>query len=230
MPSHYRINGTDGQEYGPVTLEIVERWIREGRIVPATSIRRDDGEPAEARSYPEIDAMFQARAGAAPSAGPHAPSAGPAGPAAGSAPPPAIPAPALAAGGEFRVWDFMGRAWTLVKPNWLPLAAMFFILSALSAFPTIGGLVWFIIGGPIMVGIWRALLKLVDGRPVSVGMMFEGFDRFGDAFLAALVMQILVALGLIVLIVPGIILLVLWAFTYPILGGASTRRCAAAPS
>jgi len=48
-------------------------------------------------------------------------------------------------------------------------------------------------------------------------MMFEGFDMFGDAFLAYLVRAILVGLGYICLIVPGIILSLMWAFTFPLL-------------
>jgi uncharacterized membrane protein len=58
---------------------------------------------------------------------------------------------------------------------------------------------------------------MIDGRPPRVGMMFEGFDRFGDAFLAYLVRTLLVALGFLCLIVPGIILAVMWAFTFPVL-------------
>ena len=201
MAEQFWVVAADGKEYGPVPLETLILWVREGRVVPTTRIRRDDGEPAEARTFPEL--------------------AGPLGegPSRPGEPPSTALAPARVTGpAEFRVWDIMGQAWTLVKPHWLPLSAMFFVMSALAAFPSLGGMVWFIIGGPIMVGIWRAQLGLVDGRTPTVGMMFEGFDRFGDAFLAALVTGILISLGTLCFIVPGIILAILWTFTYPIIG------------
>ena len=83
--------------------------------------------------------------------------------------------------------------------------------------PYLGPCAQFIIGGAIMVGIWRAVLGMIDGRPPGVGMMFEGFDRFGDGFLAYLVRAILVFLGYLCLIVPGVILSLMWAFTFPVL-------------
>ncbi|HUD73270.1 MAG TPA: hypothetical protein VMQ62_15035, partial [Dongiaceae bacterium] len=118
---------------------------------------------------------------------------------------------------EFRVWGFFGQAWDLFKIHWLPLAAMVFINSAITGVPYLGTCVAFIIGGALQVGIWRAILGAIDGRPPRVGMMFEGFDMFGDAFLAYLVVLFLVALGFVFLIVPGIILAIMWMFTFPVL-------------
>jgi len=47
--------------------------------------------------------------------------------------------------------------------------------------------------------------------------MFSGFDRFGQAFVAVLVISILVSLGFICLIVPGIILALMWVCTLPVI-------------
>jgi uncharacterized membrane protein len=109
-----------------------------------------------------------------------------------------------------------------VKPHWLVLGAMILVQALLIGGPNIavhylGNVVQFVIGGPIMVGIWRATLGVVAGRKPDVGMMFQGFDRFLDAFLAYLVVGILTVLGLICLIVPGIILAIMWLFTLPVL-------------
>ena len=38
----YTIQGTDGQHYGPASLENLKSWIREGRITAATQIFRSD--------------------------------------------------------------------------------------------------------------------------------------------------------------------------------------------
>ena len=195
MADQYWVTGADGREYGPVTLDALVRWVREGRVVAHTQVRAGEASAVEARTLPELASYFMA----APSISPG-----------GTAAPAALPA-------QFEVWDLIGRAWDLVKPNWLPLALMSFIWFALGCVPYLGWCVQFIIGGAIAVGIWRAILGMIDGRPPAVGMMFEGFDRFGDAFLAYLVRVILTSLGFLLLIVPGIILAVMWCFTFPVL-------------
>ena len=42
MEITYTMIGTDGQQYGPVTLEQFQGWIAEGRIVPETKVMRSD--------------------------------------------------------------------------------------------------------------------------------------------------------------------------------------------
>jgi len=106
----------------------------------------------------------------------------------------------------------IGAAWDLVKEHWLPLGAIALILVAMSCVPWLGGCVMFIIGGALQVGINRAILGMIAGKPPTVGMMFEGFDRFGQAFLAQLVTGVLVAIGMLFLIVPGVILSIMWIF------------------
>ena len=202
MSEQFWVTGADGKEYGPVPLETLTRWIREGRIVANSTVRTETSPKSEARLRPELAAFFASVAAPPPGAGGQ-----------GTAPPtPAVPLPA-----EFRVWEFIGAAWSLVKPHWLPLAAIFFIQFAIGCVPYLGACAQIIIGGAIAVGIWRAILGMIDGRPPGVGMMFEGFDRFGDGFLAWFVRTVLVALGMLCLIVPGVILSLMWAFTFPVL-------------
>jgi uncharacterized membrane protein len=201
MAGSYWVLGADGREYGPVTLPDLTRWIAERRLVGTSRVRAEGAEWTEAQLVPEIAALFSAGATASP-------------PLAGSARTLALPA-------EFRVWLFIGQAWDLVKVHWLPLAGMIFIQAAIGCVPYLGPCVQFIIGGAILIGIWRAILGMIDGRAPEVGMMFRGFDQFGDGFLAYIVRAILVGLGFLLLIVPGVILALMWAFTFPVL--AETR-------
>ena len=200
----YWVVAADGQEYGPADLETLKQWAREGRVVHATHIRKSSGGTVYAGKMPELAEAFPPRESslAAPP---------------GQPPPPASPL-ATTIPSEFRVWEFIGRGWDIVKPHWLVLSAMFFIQAAIGCVPYIGPCAQFIIGGAIMVGIWRAVLGTIDGRKPDVGMMFQGFDRFGDAFLANLISGILIALGIVCLIVPGIILAIMWMFTFPVIG------------
>jgi uncharacterized membrane protein len=165
-------------------------------VLKATLIRKNGADPVPAETLPELAAVLT------------------------PAPPSAVPpfSTAVELPAEFRSWAFIGQAWELVKPHWLPLSAMFLILTAIGAVPIgrfpAGSCVFIIIGGALYVGISRALLGLVAGRPPRVGMMFEGFDRFGQAFLAMLVTSVLIGLGMVLLIVPGVILAIMWMFVY----------------
>jgi uncharacterized membrane protein len=198
MGSSYWVTGTDGREYGPVPIETIGRWIGEGRLIPSSLVRVEGSAPTEARLVPEIAAIFA-----------DSPRSG------GVADPASTQVFAPLA--EFRVWGFFGQAWELVKIHWLPLAAIVFINGLLTGVPYLGTCVAFIIGGALQVGIWRAFLGAIDGRPPRVGMMFEGFDMFGDAILAYFITLFLIGLGCVFLIVPGIILALMWLFTFPVL-------------
>ncbi len=203
----YFVVAADGKEYGPADLETLRQWAREGRVVRATHIRQEGAGVLFAGKMPELADLFPSRDASA---------TGPSGP-----PPQAPLQAAVALPAEFRVWEFIGRGWDVLKPHWLPVSAMFLIQFVLGAVPYLGGCVQFIIGGTIMVGIWRAVLGMIGGRKPDLGMMFSGFDRFGDAFLASLVAGILIALGFVALIVPGVILALMWLFTNAVLGETS---------
>jgi len=182
----YFVLAADGREYGPVDLPGLLEWLREGRVLKSTLIRKNDGAPVPAETLPELAIAF-------------------------SPPPPqAIPpfVTSVALPAEFRSWDFIGQAWELVKPHWLPLAAMCVIAFLIGCVPC----AMFVIGGAIYVGVSRAVLGLISGKPPTVGMMFEGFDRLGQAFLANLVVGLLVGVGTLCFIVPGVILGIMWMF------------------
>lgn len=201
MAEQYWITASDGNEYGPVPLETLLVWIQEHRVVATTPVRRGGEQPVEAGRIPELASSFAA---------PHDPSVPTIAPARAPASTYSSPAAAgiartTALPAEFRAWDFVGRAWEIVKPHWLPLAGIFFVLTAIGAVPYLGSIVQLVIGGALWVGVWRAITGTIDGRPPEVGMLFQGFDRFKEAFLATLVISAIM-LACAVLIVPGIIL------------------------
>lgn len=193
----YFVVSSDGKEYGPVDLTGLIEWLRQGRVLRGTLIRKGSAEPVAAETLPELAAAFA--------------------PAPPTAVPPYVTTTPLPA--EFRSWEFIGQAWELVKPHWLPLAVIFVIMAAIGGLPGLlhrsaAPLLFFVIGGALYVGIARAILGLIGGKPPTVGMMFGGFDRFGQAFLATLVMGVLICLGTILCIVPGVILAIMWLFVY----------------
>lgn len=55
METNYKIIGGDGREYGPVTLEEIKAWIRDGRIGHQTQVWRSDlGSWLAASQYQEF--------------------------------------------------------------------------------------------------------------------------------------------------------------------------------
>ncbi len=201
----YRVVGLDGKEYGPIPLATLTQWVREGRVTRATIVRAGDGPLVEAGSLAEIAGAFPMLEAFPPPAPigvpPH---------------PAAVPIPA-----QFSAWGFIEKGWGIVKEDWIIFGTMFLLMALINAVPYVGPVVGCVIDGPIAVGIWRAILGRIEGRRPTVGMMFDGFDRFGDAFLATLVMAVLATLGFFFCVVPGIYLVIIWSFTYPII--AETR-------
>jgi hypothetical protein len=63
----YKIIGADNKEYGPVTLDQMRQWVREGRVNFQTKVQSETGPDwKEARDFPEISELFPAAPGVPP--------------------------------------------------------------------------------------------------------------------------------------------------------------------
>jgi len=69
-----------------------------------------------------------------------------------------------------------------------------------------------IVGTLLSAAMIRGALDAVDGKPVSYGAMFEGWDKI-QVLIAAVITRLIIAVGLILCIVPGIIAMFLLYFT-----------------
>lgn len=192
----YRVVGPDGKEYGPVDLPGLQQWIREGRLLKDTRVRKNNGTPISADLLAELAPSF--------------------------APPPEQPrvppiATTVTVMSEFRTWGFIGQAWELVKPHWLVLSAMhlvsFLIGGVLGMIPILGPFIGMAVQAVLMVGIIRATLGVLAGRTPDLEMMFSGFDRAWPAIIAVFVMNLFILIGIALLIVPGIIVALMVMFT-----------------
>jgi len=55
MPTSYEIIGADGAGYGPVALNELRNWVKQGRVVGSTQVRRGGEEHwSTASSFPEL--------------------------------------------------------------------------------------------------------------------------------------------------------------------------------
>lgn len=61
MDANYTIRAVDGKEYGPVTLNDLTSWVREGRVDRETDLRRSGMDYwAKAGGFTELQALFGA--------------------------------------------------------------------------------------------------------------------------------------------------------------------------
>ena len=68
--------------------------------------------------------------------------------------------------------------------------------------------------GPLTFGYYLFLSCIIDTGVNNYNLLFKGFERFVDTFLAGLLYSFAVGLGCILLIVPGIILACGFAMTF----------------
>jgi uncharacterized membrane protein len=83
--------------------------------------------------------------------------------------------------------------------------------------PGLGSIGGILIGGPLALGIASFFLKLVRGQDARLEDLFSGFQNFGSALLASILMGLLIGLGFIFLIIPGIIVALGFSQTYNVL-------------
>lgn len=74
----------------------------------------------------------------------------------------------------------------------------------------IGGAVFNLLYGPMLVGYFRALEKEDRGEKPEIGDVFKGFDDFVPALIAGVVGGIVVGIGIMLCIIPGLLIMPLY--------------------
>ena len=87
--------------------------------------------------------------------------------------------------------------WELIKSQYWLFVGMTVVGVIIGSVVPLG-----ILMGPMMCGIYLALFKTRRGQPIEFGLLFKGFDHFGDAVIATLLHMIPV----IVIFVPSYVL------------------------
>lgn len=75
--------------------------------------------------------------------------------------------------------------WELIKERFWLFVGMTFVAMFLGSMVPFG-----IILGPLMCGIYLALLQHRRGHPIEFGLLFKGFDYFGDSLVATLIQYV----------------------------------------
>ncbi len=182
-----------GQRYGPLRFEDMQAWCREGRIKPEDLVWNEG-------------MTDWAKAGGVP----------------GLFMPPASPSPEppRPAGTDGHTCNAELTAWAReqLRGRWWPPIAVGLILAAIQTgsgfLPYAGGLIQLAITGPLELGVAIYFLAFARRGNPDIGVMFNGFQRFGSALGAYLLMTLFILLWSLLLIIPGIIAALAYSQTY----------------
>jgi hypothetical protein len=178
-----------GERQGPVAAGVVQAGLKSGELPPETLVWKAGlAEWVAASTQPEL--MAASEGGAASLA-------------------PEMDPLVSTTSGSVNVGEIFNEALALFKMDWksFSLVALVYsvILVATGWIPYLGNLLPTLLGGVLLVGLWKGLLGKMDGQPLEVGCLFSGFDRFIPATLINLLVGLIVLVGLILLIIPGVI-------------------------
>ena len=194
----YRILGSDGNEYGPVSAEQLRQWIAEKRVNGETRVQGDDGVWRFLREVTELVVLLQ-------------PPVLPSSPPVSSTEAPSIPSDFQ---GDFdgdydldvvacltSAWRLFQRQFSTLFGPTMMYVLILFGLTIFGALPYIGvlfSLCSLVIGAPLLAGLYVVYLRVIRGETPPLGSLFDGFRRmFGNLFLGQWVQAILASLPLL---------------------------------
>jgi uncharacterized membrane protein len=120
-------------------------------------------------------------------------------------------------GGMTHNRDLMAQAREALTGHWGLGIALFIIYMLIVSIASSFGPVIVIIGGPLMLGLAMAFLNMARKREVMISQLFDGFNQFGTAIAAYLLMSIFVFLWSLLLFIPGIIASFAYSMTFYVL-------------
>ncbi|MGE5528416.1 MAG: hypothetical protein ACM3X6_04650 [Patescibacteria group bacterium] len=122
------------------------------------------------------------------------------------------------------VGSYFGKAWDLLWRYPLVFILGVFLVNMISS--AASGLLL----GPVMCSIMFVTLKALRGTAPEFGDIFRGFDRFVDAFLAGLIVSLILGVSFILCFLPGLFLYPFFVLTYAFVidGGLSWDKAISA--
>lgn len=97
----------------------------------------------------------------------------------------------------------------------IAVSLIYFALTAgISSVKNVGWIASLIITGPLCVGLYKFYLFLIRKKEIRLETLFDGFQIFGKALKAYLLVLLYVLLWFLLLIVPGIIAAISYSMTF----------------
>jgi len=118
-------------------------------------------------------------------------------------------------------WRLMELARESLSGWWGPAIGAtllyFFVLALAQVVPFVGGLASLILTGPMQLGLCAYFLSLARRTSPKIGLVFSGFQQFGRALGAYLLVSLFTFLWTLLFIVPGLIKVYSYSQTFFIL-------------
>lgn len=115
----------------------------------------------------------------------------------------------------------MQNARESLKGKWGVAAATVFVYMLISVviqiIPYIGIIASLVITGPLALGITIFYFSIARNQDTKLELLFKGFDQFGTALGAYILMCLFIFLWMLLLIIPGIIAAISYAMTFYII-------------
>lgn len=194
----FKVIGVDGKEYGPVSIEQLRQWAREGRANAQTRVQpegRTDWIPLG--TVPEFEDVLGRRPDHQTPIGAHSP----------------LPADVLTRGYQLDLGSCLSNGADLLRQHFgvvVGAAAVYLLIqgaiSGLGAIPFIGPLfsiASLFVLGQLMAGLYLIVLKTIRGQATDLNDLFLGFKT---AYIPLLLCYIFIALGTALSAMPGAIL------------------------
>lgn len=97
----------------------------------------------------------------------------------------------------------------------IAVSLIYFALTAgISSVKNVGWIASLIITGPLCIGLYKFYLFLIRKKEIRLETLFDGFQIFGKALKAYLLVLLYVLLWFLLLIVPGIIAAISYSMTF----------------
>ncbi len=179
----------DGQQYGPADEFLVEQWIAEGRVTPETYVWTEGmGDWVRAAAVlPELFGEFDGVSVLSM----------------------VESKPLGGTGGHTSNKELMRRAREALAGKWGTAVGFSFLVGlmtmVISMIPFIGSTISMVIGGAFELAVVIFYLTLVRRGQADTGLMFKGFENFGNSLGAYLLRQVFVMLWMLLFIIPGFI-------------------------
>jgi uncharacterized membrane protein len=111
--------------------------------------------------------------------------------------------------------QWVGAGWAIFKGDLGNFVLMTIIVLALTAVASTTIVGYAVVGGPLFAGLFLAVRRRMLPGPSDWADVFQGFNRFLDAFLLCLLTTIFCMIGLIFCIFPFFIVAAMYLFAYP---------------
>lgn len=115
---------------------------------------------------------------------------------------------------KLRARDFRHKAAESCKPYSGMLALTTLVYLLIVAALSYTGLGLLILGGPLTIGYVTLIKNTIYGTDPKLENIFDGFGKFGDAFITYLLYEIFLCLWTLLFIIPGIIKTYSYALTF----------------